>query len=393
MHSNMTFIFDLVVILAIAGIGSLICSKLGYPRILGQILGGIIIGPSLLGVVERSTFISNLAEIGVILLMFIAGLETDYQELKKSFDKSFIIALGGIIIPFALGILGIYLMRDNFQLSEAFFTGVILTATSMGITIQTLSEMGKLNTRQGVSVLGAAIIDDIVGIIILTIVLGLFGKGHTSIAMLILNILLFFFILSIVGQFIYNFALKNNKVLKKIKPVYLLTISLIFALLFASLASDFGMAAIIGAYFIGVIISITNLKHRITKEIERFGHGLFIPVFFVNIGLGVNLIDVFDNLKMAVVITVIGIVSKIIGSGIGAKISGFNNKESLQIGVSMVPRAEVALIVANLGLKTKFIPQDIFTAVILLVIISTLLTPIILKRLYKDSDNAEKQVA
>ena len=393
MHTNLTFIFDLVVILATASIGSLVCSSLGYPKILGQILGGVIIGPSLLGFVEHSTFISNIAEIGVILLMFIAGLETNYQELKRSFDKSFIIALGGIVVPFGLGVLGIYLMRDNFQLSEAIFTGVILTATSMGITIQTLSEMKKLNTKQGISILGAAIIDDIVGIIILTIVLGIFGKGHTSIAILILKILLFFFILSIVGQFIYYFALKNNKVLRKIKPVYLLTISLIFALLFASLASDFGLAAIIGAYFIGVSISKTNLKHRITKEIERFGHSLFIPVFFVNIGLGVNLAAVFGNLKMALVIAAIGIVSKIIGSGIGAKISGFSNKQSLQIGVSMVPRAEVALIVANLGLKTKFIPQDIFTAVILLVIISTLLTPIILKKLYKDSDDVEKQVA
>ena len=382
MHLDMKFLFDLVLIIIAAGIGTFICKKFGQPKIVGQILAGVLIGPSLLGFVSHSSFINNLAEIGVILLMFLAGLETDFNELKESFERSSVIALGGIFVPFALGLLGIYLIKENVELSEAIFAGVILTATSMGITVQSLNEMEKLKTKQGISILGAAIIDDIVGIIILTIVLGIFGKGHISIAMLIFKMLLFFFILSIAGELIPRFILKNKKIIRKIKSIYLLSISLIFAFLFASFASEFGMATIIGAYFMGVIISTTYLKNRIAKEVSRFGQGFFIPIFFVNIGLGVHLHKVIWNLGIAIIITLIGIISKIIGSGFGAKLSGFSTKESLQIGISMVPRAEVALIVANLGLKTEFIKDDIFTAIILLVIVSTILTPIMLKKAY-----------
>ncbi|WP_105614982.1 cation:proton antiporter [Vallitalea okinawensis] len=386
MHSDINFLIDLVIILIAAGAGTIVCKRFGQPRIVGQILAGILIGSSVFGFVNDSVFINNLAEIGVILLMFLAGLETDYNELKESFEKSSLIAIGGIIFPFALGVLGIYIMKDNVQISEAVFLGVILTATSMGITVQSLNEMRKLKTKQGVSILGAAIIDDIVGIIILTIVLGIFGQGHTSITVLLLKILSFFIIISFVRELLSKFILKNIKIIKKIKPIYLLSISLILALLFASFASDFGLAAIIGAYFIGVILSTTQLKHRVANEVSKFGHGFFIPIFFVNIGLGVQLNQVFDNLGIAVIITIIGIISKIIGSGIGAKLSGFSKKESLQIGISMVPRAEVALIVANLGVVTGFIGNDIFTSIILLVIVSTILTPIMLKKAYEEDE-------
>lgn len=385
MHADTKFLIDLVIIIIAAGIGTLICKRFGQPKILGQILAGVLIGPSILGFVEVSSLTSNLAEIGVILLMFLAGLETDYRELKESFEKSSMIALGGMIVPFVLGFLGVLLIKDNVEISEAIFTGVILTATSMGITVQSLSELGKLKTKQGTSILGAAIIDDVVGIIILTIVLGVFGKGHTNVTMLILKILLFFFLLSIVGEIISQFILKNKKIIRKIKSIYLLSISLILALLFASFANEFGLAAIIGAYFIGVIISTTQLKNRVTKEVSRFGYGFFIPIFFVNIGLGVSLHKVIGYLGIAIVIAIIGIVSKIVGSGIGAKLSGFSSKESLQIGISMAPRAEVALIVSNLGLKTGFIKGDIFTAIIFLVIVSTVLTPIMLKKAYGDN--------
>ena len=382
MHSDMRFLLDLVIIILTAGIGTFLCNRYGQPRILGQILAGILIGPSVFGFVNHSNLINNLAEIGVILLMFLAGLETDYSELKKSFERSSLIAIGGIIAPFALGLLGVYLFKENVEISEAIFVGVILTATSLGITVQSLKEIGQLKTKQGVSILGAAIIDDIVGIIILTIVLGTFGQDHTSVTMLILKILLFFFVLSLVGEMLAKFILKNSKIIRKIKPIYLLSISLILALLFASFASEFGLAAIIGAYFIGVIISTTQLKSRIVKEISRFGYGFFIPIFFVNIGLGVYLDQVVEYLGIAIIITLIGIFSKIIGSGAGAKLSGFSNRQSLQIGISMVPRAEVSLIIANLGLKTGFIESDIFTSIILLVIVSTILTPLLLKKVY-----------
>jgi Kef-type K+ transport system membrane component KefB len=390
MHSDTTFIVNLSIILITVGIGSFIAKKMGQPKILGQILGGVIIGPSVLGFVEHTTFISNLAEIGVILLMFLAGLETEYEKLKSSFEQSAWIALGGISIPFILGFLGMVLVKDGVTIQEAVFVGVILTATSMGITIQTLSELGRLKSSFGMSVVGATIIDDVAGVIILAITLGIFGKSSSSVSLLLIKIALFFILLMWLGKVIGTLISKNTAFLDKVKSQYLLSGSFFLALLFAIFAQEFGMAAVIGAYFIGVIISRTQLKHRVIGEIDKFGTGLFIPIFFVNIGLSIDLGQIGNHLGMALMITIVGIVSKIIGSGLGAKISGYKNGECLQIGMSMVPRAEVTLIIANLGLSAGIIDTGVFMGVVLLVITSSVMTPIMIKWVSKKTDKATK---
>ncbi len=379
MHSNIDFLINLALILMVAGIGGYISKRLSMPKILGQIVGGVLVGPSILGIATSTEFIGQLSELGVILLMFLAGLETDFEELKKSAESSSLIALGGVVVPFAMGFGAVAFFKADYQLAEAVFVGVILTATSMGITIQTLSELGRLKSRFGMSILGAAVIDDVVGVMILAVVLGIFGKSPSNLGLLFSKIIAFFILLSLIGSFASKFILKNRKLFKKLSASKLLAGSFLLALLFAIFASEFGMAAIIGAYFVGVIISTTQLKHSVTAEIDKIGSVFFIPIFFVNIGLGINLGLLKDNLAIAVLIAAVGIVSKIIGSGIGAKFSGFDSRESLQVGISMVPRAEVALIVSNLGLSAGFIGQDIFTGIILLVLSSTILMPLMLK--------------
>lgn len=379
MHSETNFIVNLVILLIAAGGGAYIARRLGQAKILGQIIGGVLVGPSMLHIGVQTEFISNLAEIGVILLMFLAGLETDFEELKNSFEKSAWIALGGIIVPFTFGVLGVFLLKDVFVFKEAIFVGVMLTATSMGIAIQTLSELGRLKSPFGASVMGATIIDDVAGVIILAITLGIFGGSTSGIPALLIKIGLFFILLVWIAKFVSLYVKRNIKYLEKIKSVHLLSGSLFLVLLFGVFASEFGMAAIIGAYFIGLIISRTSLQHRIFNEIERFGNGFFIPLFFVNIGLSINLTSVGEHLYFALGITAFAILSKIIGSGIGARISGFDNKESLQVGISMIPRAEVTLIIANLGVRSGIIGNDVFTAAILLVLVSSVLTPILLK--------------
>lgn len=379
MHSETHFIIELATILIVAGIGSYISKKIGLPKLIGQILGGIIIGPSFLSLVKQTEFISNLAEIGVILLMFLAGLETDLDELKKSFKKSSLIASGGIILPFIMGFFTIYILRNQFDMKEGIFLGVILTATSMGIAIETLKDLDELNSEFGMSILGAAVIDDVIGVIILAIVLSSFGQATTNIESLIIKILIFIILTALIGKWISRYILNNEKWFKSIKPRYLLGISLITVLLFSVFASNFGMAAIIGAYSFGAIMSTTALKEKVIKEIDRFGTAFFIPLFFVNIGLMINLQSVAKYLSITIVIAIVGIISKIIGSTLGARISGFDLKQSFRVGISMIPRAEVSLIISNLGLKLGFISEDIFSGVILLVVSSTILAPYLLK--------------
>lgn len=379
MHSEVNFIVNLVVLLLAAGGGAYLARRIGQPKILGQIIGGVLVGPSLLHIGSQTKFISHLAEIGVILLMFLAGLETDFEELKRSFEKSAWIALGGILVPFIFGLVGIYMLKENAMLQEAVFTGVMLTATSMGIAIQTLSEMGRLKTPFGISIMGATIIDDVVGVIILAITLGIFGGSTSGIPTLLIKIGLFFILLIWIAKFIALFVKRNIKYLEKVKSVHLLSGSLFLALLFGLFASEFGMAAIIGAYFIGLIISRTSLQHRIFHEIERFGNGFFIPLFFVNIGLSIDLTNFGQHFYFTFSITALAILSKIIGSGLGARISGFKGKEALQAGISMIPRAEVTLIIANLGVRSRLVGADVFTAAIMLVLFSSILASILLK--------------
>jgi len=365
-----------------------VSKRLGFPRLLGEIIGGIIIGSSVLGLVSQTEFISNLAEIGVILIMFLAGLETDLEELKKSAKKSSLIAIGGIVIPFIMGFGLIYVLRTALDIREAIFLGVIMTATSMGITVSTLKDLKELKSEFGMSILGAAVIDDIVGVIILAIALGSFGQATTSVETLILQILLFLVSIIVIGKLISATILKNRKFFEKVKPKHILSVSLITVFMFSVFASDFGMAAIIGAYSIGTIISTTTLKEKVINQVDQFGVALFIPVFFVNIGLmlDVDVISKYFGITLLVAFT--GITSKLIGSYIGARVSGFDNRQSFRVGISMAPRAEVTLIISNLALKLGFIGEDIFAGVILLVLVSTVFTPWVLRK--TKSEKSEK---
>lgn len=383
MHGDSSFLIDLLVILFASSLGAWGAKRLNQPQIVGQIIGGVLIGPSVLGLVQQGEFISHLSEIGVIVLMFITGLETDLVELKRSAERSASIAVGGVLVPFVMGAGLIFLLKENFRMEEAVFLGVTLTATSMGVTVKLLAELKALQTPKGTSVLGAALIDDIAGVLILALAFGAFGKSSGSIWLLLIKIGLFFVLSVFAGEWISRMVNKNIEWLKTLKSNYLLPVSIALILLFAISANEFGMAAIIGAYMIGVILSTTKLKRRMTAEIEKFGTGFFIPIFFVNIGLSVDLAKVGLHFGIALAIALAGMLSKVIGSGIGAKLSGFNAVDSFQIGVSMMPRAEVALIVSNIALKAGFIGEDIFVGVILLVITSSITAPALYKAVEK----------
>lgn len=384
MEHEAGFLLDLALILIFASLGGMLAVKIKQPAVLGQILAGLVIGPALLNIVESGEFISNIAEIGVILLMFIAGMETDLNELKKSAGSSVLIAAGGIVVPFALGFIAIKFLFPTEAISQALFTGVILTATSISITVQALREFGKIRTKVGVNTLGAAITDDVLGIILLTFVVAIASPGKSVNPLLVVGKIALFFVAAILlGKVFVIFMNKNSS--KVFRNRNIASLALIICFILAFTAEEFGVAAIIGAYFTGVVFSLTPYSHRVSHDLQSIAYTVFTPVFFINIGLSISFDGIGGVIIPAIIIIAAAILGKIVGSGAGAKIAGFNSRESLQIGIGMIPRAEVALIVATLGKNIGMINNTIFTSTILMVVVTTIVTPPLLKASFKEN--------
>ncbi len=392
MKGDLTFLLHIAMILLFANIGGYVSRKLKQPAVLGQIVAGLLLGPSVLALIETTEALKHMAEIGVILLMFIAGLETDIDDLKASSKSSAFIALGGVMVPLGLGILAIMLVKPQADFNEGLFLGVILTATSVSITVQALRELGRLRTKQGIGILGAAIIDDVVGIIILTLVIGMISPVKSESIVMVLGKITIFFVFSVgLGVIFSKLLTKHSDLVSRENRV--LTAALIFCFLLAFIAEELGVAAIIGAYFTGVIFSTTPHRNRVSHEIQRIAYALFTPIFFINIGLSVKIGNIGEVLILSIAIIVAAVLGKVIGCGIGAKISKFSNREALQVSIGMIPRAEVALIITNLGLELGVIGKDIFTAVILMVLVSTIITPPLLKLSFGSKEDKVKHKA
>jgi len=373
----MLFLMQLSVILASATIGGYISKKFNQPVVLGQLIFGIIIGPSVLNIVAPTEIFIHMSDLGVILLMFIAGLETDLKEMIRTGRTSFVIALGGVILPIVLGVVAGSLFGRS--LLEGIFIGVILSATSVSITVETLREIDKLKTPQGMAILGAAVIDDVIGIVLLSLMIGFVNPGEgLSFIKVIVNIMLFFIVSCVIGMFIIKFSRKYF--LTKNTSKNIAVIALVFCLLFGYFAEEMGVAAITGAYVAGIVLSETPFRRKITNSIEDLSYVLLTPIFFVVTGMKVDISQMFYDLPFGIVLLVAAVFGKIIGCGGVAKLFGFKGKESLQIGIGMVPRGEVALIVTDIGLKLGVIPKGLFASIIFMILATTIGTPPFLKR-------------
>ena len=375
MESNYLFILQLAIVLGVAHIAGYISEKFNQPAVLGQIVAGLILGA---GFLAKTEMIEMFAQIGVILLMFVAGLETDVDELLRSIKSSSLIALGGIIAPAVLVFVSIMLIFPSQSASSAIFLGIVTTATSVSISVQTLKEMDKLRTKQGVMIMGAAIIDDVVGIILLTLLVGVIRPGmSSSVQTVLIEVGALFLIISAVGFVVLKgikfFADKYDIEEKVIVG------ALVLCLVLAFISEEFGVAAITGAYFAGVIFAMTSYRHRVSHEMNRISAIIFTPIFFVSIGLDINIMAAINAIGVGSLLVIFGSLGKVIGCGFGAKISGFNPKQALQIGIGMIPRAEVAIIVASLGVQMRILSDADMAAAILMVLITTLMTPSLLK--------------
>lgn len=378
---NQHFLLHLALILIFAKVGSSLSLKLKMPPVLGMLIIGIILGPSGFDIVKTDIVISYLAKIGVIMLLFSAGLETDIKKMKSQGKISLFTALGGVIIPFVLGYFtALFFGKDHYN---ATLVGTVLTATSVSVTVMTLIDMKRLHSPEGTSILGAAIIDDIIGIILLTFVFGL-HSGGTNITWSIGKIFIFFILTFLIGYFLIKPAIFYSKRLNIEYSV--LSIALAICFFFAWGAKISGVAEITGAYFAGLFIGQTDSKRNIIEGIEALGQSFFVSVFFINIGLETHLEKVSGNPWFIILIIIFAVAGKSFGAGFGAKFGGFTWKQSIRTGFGMIPRGEVALIISSMALTKGIFTQTEFSTTVLLVIISAIVTPFLLKMSFKESN-------
>lgn len=383
------FLFDIAVILLSTKALGLVTKRFKLPQVVGALLAGLVLGPAVLNILHETDFIQQLAELGVIVLMFTAGLETDIKELKKSGAASVVIAILGMIVPLILGFILANFFNTNNSLDSSLFLqhmfiGIILTATSVSITVETLRELGKLNSNAGNAILGAAIIDDILGIIALTIISSCASSDtSTNIWIVIGKILLFFILAIMVGIVVFRLMNKEMKTHNTDLRRFVI-FSFVFCLLLSYAAEEFfGVADITGAFIAGLILSGTERKHYILSRFETSSYMLLSPIFFASIGIKVEIPKMSKEIIIfSILLIIIAVISKIIGCGLGAKLCKYTNSEALQIGTGMVSRGEVALIMANKGNALGLMSSIFFGPVVIMVVITTIISPILLKLVF-----------
>lgn len=389
------FLLDLALILLSTKLLGLITRKFNMPQVVGALLAGLILGPGMLDVISQTDYIMQSAEVGVVMLMFCAGMETDVNELKQAGKASLVIALIGVVVPLAGGFaVATFFNRPGVIESDAgagiflqnLFIGVILTATSVSITVETLKELGKLKTRAGNAILGAAVIDDILGIVALTVITSM-ADSSINIGIVLLKILGFFLFAAAAGYAFYRFYNKWSARSEKGLQRHAIA-AFVFCLLMAYAAEQFfGVADITGAYIAGMIISMTQKEKYLASRFDILSYLYLSPIFFASIGLKVVLPSMSVQIvAFAVFLTLVAILTKVVGCGLGAKLFHYTNTEALQIGVGMISRGEVALIVASKGEALGLMSTQFMGPVVIVVIITTIVTPILLKPVFNLPD-------
>ncbi|MBO9128769.1 cation:proton antiporter [Bacillus sp. 165] len=374
----MLFYLELVIILLSTKLAGDISVRLGQPAVLGKLLVGILIGPAVFELIETSELIDELSEIGVLLLMFIAGLETDLEELNKNRNASFAVAIGGIILPFVGGY-GIALLLGMKQ-DEAIFLGLLLCATSVSISVQTIRDLGKMNSRESTTILGAAVFDDVIVVILLAFAMSFLGSQDVNLTVIIVKKLIFFVTIVFIGWKVVPLIMRWLSPLRVTESI--ISAALIVCFSIAYYSEMMGIAGIIGAFAAGIAVSQTSYKHEVEKKLEPIAYAIFVPIFFVSIGMTISFEGIGKQIWFILIVTIVAILTKLIGSGFGARLSGFDLSSSFAIGAGMVSRGEVALIIAAIGLEAGLLAQEYFTAIVIVVILTTIVTPPMLKKAF-----------
>jgi Kef-type K+ transport system membrane component KefB len=381
----------LAIIILAAKAGGYIAVRLRQPAVLGELLVGLILGPTVIDLVHLPFVsdpellheeINNLASLGVVFLMFMAGLEIELGEMLHSGRASVLSGILGVVAPLFMG--AIAAMPFGYSNQAAWFIGIILTATSVSISAQTLLELGVLRTREGLTLLGAAVVDDVLVLIVLSIFLTLGGSasGEGSIIIIVGKMIAYLALSAALGWFVLPGIVKwiDRQPISEGLTAIVLFIILMFAW---SAEVMGGLAAITGAFIAGVGLGRSHLRDKIESKMRVITYGFLVPIFFVSIGLEANLRAITGSLlPFLIVLFVVAVLSKVIGAGLGARLAGLNNASSLRVGVGMISRGEVGLIVAGIGVRQGIISQEVFTVVVVLVLLTTLITPLLLRYVF-----------
>ncbi len=399
MSDVLQLLFVLVIILAVAKGSGLASSAIGQPAVLGELLAGVILGPSVINLFGTSFLDSPylkenthlLAQLGVIFLMFLAGLETDLSEVNKVRRVAFLAGSIGVIFTVVLGAGAS--VPFGFSAKECIFIGIILSATSVGISARTLMELGVLQGRQGLSILAAAVIDDILGLLVLSFfiafaVQGSGGGGPTDALLIVVRVTVFFAAALIAGRFLLPPLMRWAMNAPMSEGA--LTTAIVVVLFYAWFAEYFGeIAAITGAFMAGLFLRQTDAHRLIDERARALAYGFFVPIFFVGVGLSANARDLHgSDVLLLVVICLVAAISKILGCGLGALLGGEPLKSALQIGTGMITRGEVGLIIATVGLSKGLIKTDVYSIIVLTVMATALATPLLLRIVFPQQKEA-----
>ena len=400
MSPLMQLVLALAVLITAAKLGGLISTKLNQPAVLGELLVGIVLGPSVLDLLHLPFFTSptlettvfEIAELGVILLMFVAGLEVKLPDLLAAGKASTVVGVLGVVTPLVGGLALAWFWPNGYSLEKSIFVGILLTATSVSISAQTLLELGKLRTRVGLTLLGAAIVDDVLVIVLLSVFVALVatsGGGAGAIVAIIGLMVLYFGAMILIGLRVFPWLTRRVVKLPISQP--LLSLALVLVLFAAWSAETLGgVAGITGAFLVGIFLGRTPYHNRIEEGMQTITYAFFVPIFFASIGLHANIFSLDSALVgFAVALCVVAILTKIVGGGIGALLSGLPRNESLQIGLGMISRGEVGLIVATVGIREGIIGDDLFAVTVLMVLVTTLVTPILLRWSFAKQEKAQ----
>ena len=389
----------LTVTVAAAKLAGAAAVRIGQPAVFGEILIGLLLGPTVLNVLGLPIFtpaestiphvsldavMRDLSEIGVLLLMFVAGLETDVAEMRRVGNVAFWSAFGGVVLPLVAG--AATAAAFGFPLYwEGIFIGTILTATSVSISAQTLIEIGALRSREGATILGAAVIDDVMGIMLLSLIVALAkasaaGVDVTQIAIVVVRLIVYFAAALMAGH-VVPLVLSWARRLPVSQAV--LSAAVVIAMVYAWAAEAIGgVAAITGAYVAGVLIAQTSFKKEIYGGIHPLAYSIFVPVFFIGIGLQANGRALGDRVGFTIALVAVAIVAKAVGCAVSARWCGFTTQQSIRVGVGMISRGEVGLIVAGYGLANGLIGRDVFSASVIVVLVTTMVTPPLLRLVF-----------
>jgi Kef-type K+ transport system membrane component KefB len=398
------FVLGLAIIVSAAKAFGYLSTRLGQPAVLGELLVGLVLGPTALDMLGWPVFgdqhlgetLSHLAHLGVLFLMFIAALEVDLEAMAHAGRTALLSGSLGVIMPVGLGVLAA--LAFGFNLQQSIFVGLVLAATSVSISAQTLMELGVLRSRVGLALLSAAVVDDILVILLLSVFTALIAGGSGSAVAVV-------WVLVRMAAFLSLAILLGTRIGPRLSSLVdrlpisegVMAFVIVVTLLYAWAAEILGgVAAITGAFLAGLVFARTPLRHYIETRMHTLAYAWLVPVFFVSIGLDANARALgLEGLPFTLVIIVVAVISKVIGCGIGAWLGGFSPRDALRVGVGMSSRGEVGLIVGTVGLSANLIGETAFASIVLMVLVTTLVTPILLRLLYSGAsgENTPAEVA